>query len=294
MREVALGAYAHQELPFEKLVEELRPERTLSFHPLFQAMFNFRSFPRSAPEIPGLRVEDVEVERRTSLVDLSMNVTGTSNGFACRIFYNARLFDAATIERLATHYQMLLAGVADNPGQRLSRLRLLTDEERHQLLIEWNDTAVDHATDRCIHQLFEEQVERAPEAVAVAFQGERLTYRELNHRANQLGTALAERGVGAGSYVPILMDRGVEVVVAMLAVMKAGAAFVPLDLQWPAERIRSALEELNGGVVLVDRAASAGEALRGRSVLLVDGRAGPCPTANLDLPASPADPIYAI
>jgi amino acid adenylation domain-containing protein len=294
VRETALGAYAHQEVPFERVVEELHPERRLQYHPLFQVMFNFRDFPVGAPEVAGLRLQDVDIERDASLVDLSLSLGRGAEGFHCRIFYNSDLFDAATVERLAGHYQVLLAGIAADPEQRLSRLPLLPDAERHQLLIGWNATSVSYPAARPIHQLIEEQVTRTPEATAVAVEGARLTYHELNASANRVALGLTARGIGRGSYVPILMDRGLELVISMLAVIKTGAAFVPLDPAWPIDRIRQALAELNGGFVLVNPASPFVEEVIGRP--LVEVHLGPAtdPRPNLEIETGPEDPIYAI
>src|SRR5581483_9378283 len=159
------------------------------------------------------------------------------------------------VTRMVGHFRKLLQSIVSDPARRLSALPILPEAEQRRLLVEWNDTKRDYSRDTCVHELFEAQVEHTPDAVAVAFEDQRLTYRQLNDMANQLASALIEKGTGTGSYVPILMDRSVEVVIAMLAVMKAGAAFVPVDIHWPADRITRVLAELNSEVILANRTA---------------------------------------
>ncbi|MBC8427731.1 AMP-binding protein [bacterium] len=196
VREVALGAYAHQALPFEKLVEELKPERDLSRTPLFQVMFNLENLPKETIETQSLSIDEFEFDSGTVAFDLALEMVEKAEGLSCLLRYNTDLFDTTTISRMLGHYQTLLQGIVTNPNRRLSDLPLLTEAERHQLLVEWNNTKADYPKDLCIHRLFEAQVERTPDAIAVVSEDKHLTYRELNARANQLAHYLRKLGVG--------------------------------------------------------------------------------------------------
>jgi amino acid adenylation domain-containing protein len=249
-REVALGAYAHQELPFEKLVEELHPDRSARHHPLFQVMFNFRDFSPGTRELAGLRLEEVRVERGTALFDLSMALVRAPDGVGCGISYNTDLFDAATIERLAAHYRRLLEHVVSEPDRRLSELPLWTEAERRQVLVEWNATAQADPGERCIHELFELQAARTPDSVAVVCDGRQLTYHELNRQANQLAHHLQKLGVGPEVRVGLCLERSLEMVVGLLGVLKAGGAYVPLDPGYPRERLAFMVEDARAPILL--------------------------------------------
>ena len=237
VREVALGAYSHQDLPFERVVEELQPERDLSRSPFFQVMFTFQSAGRDDLKMPGLTVQRVEVPSEEAKFDLIFSLVEEHGGLKVRAFYSTDLFDSDTVFRMIGHYERLLDGIVANPDQRLSELPLLTSAERHQLLVEWNDTKADYPRNACIHHLFEAQVERTPEATAVVFEGRKLTYRELNARANQLAHYLKKRAVGPDVLVGICVERSLEMVVGLLGILKAGGAYVPLDPKYPIERL---------------------------------------------------------
>ncbi|MEC4812714.1 MAG: amino acid adenylation domain-containing protein [Scytonema sp. PMC 1069.18] len=250
VRSVALSAYAHQHLPFEKLVEELQPERDLSRSPLFSVMFIFQNTPMFALELPGMTLTPLEIHNGTAQFDLTFDLIETSSGIKGRLEYSTDLFDASTISRMIGHFQTLLEGIVANPRQRLSELPLLTDIERHQLLVEWNNTQVDYPQDQCIHQLFEEQVERTPDAVAVVYENQQLTYHQLNCRANQLAHYLQTLGVGADVLVGICVERSLEMVVGILGILKAGGAYVPLDPEYPQERLSFMLKDTQVKVLL--------------------------------------------
>ena len=208
---------------------------------------------RSKLELAGLTLTDLEVDSGTAKFDLTLNLTETELGLHGYLEYNTDLFDAATIDRMLGHFQTLLEGVVDNPDQPLSVLPLLTAGERRQLLVEWNDTQADYPQDRCIHQLFEAQVERTPDAVAVVFEDDQLTYRELNRRANQLGHYLRTLGVGPEVLVGICVERSLDMVVGLLGVLKAGGAYVPLDPAYPKERLAFMLEDTHASVLLAQQ-----------------------------------------
>jgi amino acid adenylation domain-containing protein len=249
VRAITLDAYAHQDLPFEKLVEELNPERSLSYSPLFQVMFVLQNAPGRSPQLLGLKADPVELKAETAKFDLLLSVTEKDGILAGSWNYNTDLFDAATIERMTAHFQTLLAGIIDNPQKPIDQLPLLTTDEGHQLLVKWNDTAVEYPQ-KCIHQLFEEQVERSPDAVAVVFESQQLTYRELNQRGNQLAHYLQKLGVKPDVLVGICIERSLEMVVALLGVLKAGGAYVPLDPVYPTERISFMLQDTQVPVLL--------------------------------------------
>ncbi|MEH2290128.1 amino acid adenylation domain-containing protein [Nostoc sp.] len=250
VREVALGAYAHQDLPFELLVEQLQPERSLSHTPLFQVMFVLQNAPMSVLELPGLTLSSVESESDTAKFDLTLQIEQTQSGLVGSLEYNSDLFEENTICRMAAHLQTLLQAIVANPQQRLSQLPLLTQAQRHQLLYEWNHTEVEYPQNQCIHQLFEAQVERTPDAVAVVFEGQQLTYRQLNTRANQLAHYLQHLGVKPEVLVGICLERSLDMVIGLLAILKAGGAYVPLDPAYPHERLAFILEDAAVSVLL--------------------------------------------
>ncbi len=250
VREVCLGAYARQDLPFERLVEELHLERDLSRHPLFQVMFVLENVSLRAAELPGLTLSAIEVDSETALFDLTLQIIDAKQGLTAAFVYNTDLFEDATIARMLGNFQTLLEAVVGDPEQRLSNLALLTDAERQQLLVEWNDNKTDYPRDLCIHQLFEAQVERAPDAIAVVFEHEQLTYGELNRRTNQLAHYLRALGVGPEVLVAVCLERSLEMVIGLLGILKAGGAYVPLDPAYPKERLSFMLKDAQVPVVL--------------------------------------------
>ena len=253
VRSVTLDAYSHQDLPFEKLVEELNPERSLSYSPLFQVMFVLQNAPGRAGQLLGLTEAPVQLEAETAQFDLLLSVVEKDGKLIGSWNYNTDLFDAATIERMTAHFQTLLEGIVDNPQQPIAQLPLLTTDEREQLLVEWNDTDTDYPGDKYIHSLFEEQVERNPDAVAVVFEDRQLNYRELNNRANQLAHYLRKLGVGADIVVGLCVERSVEMVVGLLGILKAGGAYLPLDPTYPEERLHFMLQDTQAPVLLTSK-----------------------------------------
>ena len=254
VRTRALDAYAHQDLPFEKLVEELAPKRDLSRNPLFQVCFTKGI--REALELQFAGLEPgkvVATDTETAKFDLDIEVVEKLGKTFCLVHYATDLFDAATIERLVGHWRVLLEAIVADPGQAISQLPLLTEAERHQLLVEWNDTAVEYPRDRCIHQLFEAQVERSPQATALVYETQQLTYGELNARANRLAHHLRSLGVGPEVLVGVCLERSPELVVGLLAILKAGGAYVPLDPGYPAERLAFMLQDTQAPVLLTEQ-----------------------------------------
>ncbi|MBU7581849.1 MAG: amino acid adenylation domain-containing protein [Nostoc sp. TH1S01] len=253
VREVTLGAYAHQDLPFEQLVEELQPRRNLSHSPLFQVMFILQNTATEVIQLPDLTLEELTAENNTAKFDITVSLSETEEGLQGAIEYNTDIFDAARITRMLAHFQVLLEGIVANPQQHLSQLPLLTANEQHQLLVEWNNTQTEYPQDLCIHQLFEAQVEKTPDAVAVVFENQQLTYRELNQRANQLAHYLQKLGVRPEVLVGICVERSLEMIVALLGIFKAGGAYLPLDPSYPQERLKFMLEDSQISVLLTQQ-----------------------------------------
>jgi amino acid adenylation domain-containing protein len=265
VREVTLSAYSHQDLPFEKLVEELRPERNLSYSPIFQVLFVLQNAPTSqAGEAAGDRGQGSssgsgsgsgsnDVDTGTAKFDLTMSLIEAGHGISGGVEYDRALFDPDRIERTIGHYKVVLQAIAENPDEPLWRVPILTEAEHRQLTVEWNATARDYGDDQCIQHLFEAQVERSPDAPAVEFVGQQLTYRELNARANQLAHYLKSIGVGPEVRVAICMERSLEVVIAMLGVLKAGGVHTPLDPGYPKERLEFMLSDARIQVVLTQQ-----------------------------------------
>jgi amino acid adenylation domain-containing protein len=250
VREVCLAAYARQDLPFERLVEELRLERDMSRNPLFQVMFVLENISLRAAELPGLTLSAIEADSETALFDLTLQIIDTKQGLTAAFVYNTDLFDAATIARMLGNFQTLLEAVVGDPDKRLSNLALLTKTERQQLLVQWNDTKTDYPQEVSVHELFEEQVERTPDAVAVVCEGEQLTYQELNRRSNQLAHHLRALGVGPEVAVGVCLERSLEMVIGLLAILKAGGVYVPLDPAYPTERLAFMLKDAQVPVLL--------------------------------------------
>lgn len=243
MREECLDAFAHQEVPLERLVEVMHPERDLSRNPLFQVMFALRNEPPYRLELAGLTLRPIEVDRRAAQVDLTLDMQETPEGLRGSFEYATDLFDEPTIARMATHLRLLLEGMAVSPGRRVWDLPMLTAAERQQLVGEWNDTAVALPAKRCMHELVAEQVARTPDAIALVSSSLKLSYRELDRRANQLAHVLRKRGVGPDILVGLCVNRTPGMIIALLGILKAGGAYVPLDPDYPAERLAFMLED---------------------------------------------------
>ncbi len=250
VREVALGAYAHQDLPFETLVDALQPGRNLSFTPLFQVGFAVQNEPPSGYTLPGLSLTPMPVHSGTAAFDLLLSITDSPQGLKGALEYNLDLYDPPTVSRMLEHFRVLLEAVVSDPEQPISLLPLLTEGERRQILMEWNATRQDFAHDQTIHQRFEAQAEKDPGALALSFEGQALTYGELNRRANQLAHFLKRFGVGPGVLVGISTERSLEMIVGILGVLKAGGAYLPLDPNYPAERIAFMLADSQVPVLL--------------------------------------------
>jgi amino acid adenylation domain-containing protein len=250
VKETAFGAYAHQDLPFETLVDELQPERTLSHNPLFQVMFTLQNAPAGAVELAGLTLTPLEFEGRLAKFDLTLMMMPTKQGLVGALEYNTDLFDDASITRLLAHFETLLAAIVADPEQRLSELPVLLAAESRQVFAQWNNTKIAHPSEKCFHQLFETQVERTPDATAVTFAGQEVSYQELNSRSNRMARFLVEQGIGADDVVALLVQRNIDLLVCILAVLKAGGAYLPLNPLDPIGRTSRTLSQSNAFLVL--------------------------------------------
>jgi amino acid adenylation domain-containing protein len=254
VRGVTLGAYAHQDIPFEKLVEELQPARDLRHAPLFHVAFVWNNLPRQGTPPHGLALEVLEIGGRASKYDITVSLSESGDGLVSGdIEYSTDLFERATIERLAGHYARLLEQIAAEPERPVDAHDVLDEAERRQLLFAWNSTAADYPRTRCLHELFEAQAKRTPHAEALVDGHRRLTYADLNARANQLARRLRHLGVGPEVTVGVLTQRSAGMVAALLAVLKAGGAYVPLDPQYPAARLSFMLSDARARVLLTER-----------------------------------------
>jgi amino acid adenylation domain-containing protein len=299
VREVCLGAYAHQELPFEQVVEALQPTRDLSRNPLFQIMFTFQNAPVAIVDLPNLQLRLMAIEQATTQFDVSLSLEETATGLVGRLQYRSDLFASTTIMRFLRHFQALLEGIVAEPRQRLSELLFLNAAERQQVLLEWNDTGsgvrgqgsgVRSATsdswllnpDKCLHQLFEAQAAYTPDAIAVVFGDQQLTYDELDTRATQLATLLHRIGIGPNVLVGICLERSLEMIIGLLGILKASGAFLPLDPDYPAARLGYMLRD-SATSVLLTHAATLPNVMAGMSaqadqinaIICLDGSSPP-------------------
>jgi amino acid adenylation domain-containing protein len=250
IRSFCLAAFAHQEFPFERLVEELQPERRLNQNPLFQIFFAFQQTPPQDLSLTSLSTEPLEVSSNTSKFDLTLSLAERNRKLVGFFEYTIDLFESSTIERMVENYRTLLEAIVVDPNQTIAALPILTQSERRKILLEWNDTAADYPEDKCIHQLFEEQFERAPEAIAVEFDNQQITYRDLNSRANQLAHHLICLGIGPKKLVGICVERSIEMVVGLMGILKAGGTYVPLEPAYPRERLNFMLKDSGITVLL--------------------------------------------
>ena len=248
MAKTVQDAAENRDYPFENLLEQYDG---VGVSPIF-------GFCDGSPTVSIAPITErclLDLERYSNKSDLVVLVNRQGDSVALQCRYDTELFEPATIARLLGHYETLLGGIAANPGQRISQLPLLTEREKQQLLVEWNDTKRDYPKDKCIHQLFEEQVETTPDAIALVYEDQQLTYRELNNRANQLAHYLHRQGVQRDTLVALCMERSIEMIVGLLGILKAGGAYVPLDPSYPKERLGFMLEDTQAGIVLTDTAS---------------------------------------
>jgi amino acid adenylation domain-containing protein/non-ribosomal peptide synthase protein (TIGR01720 family) len=249
-RDVALAAYAHQDLPFEKLVEELKPPRDLSHSPLFQVAFGFQNTPTPEFDLTGLGIDLPDLEDTSAKFDLSMDMVETDEGLAGSLNYATALFERRTIEEMIVHLTVLLQSIVDDPDAHLSELRILTDEEKDLVVHGFNRTAAEYPAVTLMHEFFEAHARERPDALALSFEGKTITYGELNAQANRLAHHLRGRGLGPERFVGILLERGIDLIVAVVGVLKSGAAYVPVDPAYPPGRIEFTFRDAGVDVVV--------------------------------------------
>jgi non-ribosomal peptide synthetase component F len=282
-RDKASGAIAHQALPFSQLVKALQPYRLAGVTPVFQVLLNWKVFSLNQETRCGLTVTHDDNNSGDALFDLTVEVTRTDSGLRCALIYNTDLFEAASMRRMCGHFQVLLAGIVAQPDAGIGEVPLLSAQERQQMLIEWNETQAAYPEESGFHQLFEAQVAEQPDTTALVFGEERVTYGRLNARANRLAHYLQSLNAGRETRVGIYLERSIDMVVSLLAVLKAGAAYVPLDRSHPAERLRFVLEDVCVQVVLTqDTLVVSLPATRAQIVCLeqVAERVGALPVGN--------------
>ncbi len=261
-RDQCIEAFTHQDIPFEKLVEELRPERHIDRQPLAQVLFSLQNAPEPELVLPGLRISRMSADTVTVRFDLEAYLWEIPSGLHCLFIYSSDLFNAATMERMMRHYINILEFMVENPARRLSELCLLGSDERHTIIEEWNDTAMEYHTEGTVDGLFEEQVRRTPDSIAIVSGDEHITYRELNSRANLLARYLKKTGEEKTETIGICMKRDPDMIISMLAILKAGSAYVPFDPEHPDERLRLVIEESGSSLII------AGDEQRERIALL--------------------------
>ena len=288
VREACLGAYAHQDVPFERLVQELAPERDLSRSPLFQVMFTLQNEPRDAMSLPGLAIERLRADAPTAKIDLSVAMSSGPRGLGGVVEYATDLFDAATIDRTLAHLAVVLEGIAKDPGARVSDLPILPAEERALVVETWNQTRAPWPEGATIHALFEAHVDRDPSAIALVFEGRETSYADLDRRATQLASHLRARGVGLESRVGISMRRSPELIVALLGTLKAGAAWVPLDPAYPRDRLSFMIEDAGISILLTQSDVEGALPPHGAGVVHLDPPLSAIAGASTDRPVSGA------
>jgi amino acid adenylation domain-containing protein len=277
VRACALEAYAHQDVPFEKLVEELVPQRSMNTSPLFQVMFTFQNIPKQVFEISGLKMKELEFETGIAKFDLAVEAfeDDEDDEFHCRFEYNTDLFEKQTILRELGHFRNLVNAVLKNPDEPLARIALMDEREREQTVVQWNNTATDYPRDLHIQSAFERQAARTPDRTALVFQGEKIPYWRINEDANRLAHYLIKKGVGPGNLVGVSIERSPELTVALLGVLKTGAAYVPLDPSYPLQRLASTLEDTRAECVLSNNGIGKKLPDTVRNLIMLDSEAEP-------------------
>ncbi|WP_085694735.1 MULTISPECIES: non-ribosomal peptide synthetase [unclassified Pseudomonas] len=291
IRQTTLGAYANQDLPFEKVVEALELPRDLSRPPLFQVLFVLQNTVPQALQLPGVEVAPFDIGTTTAKFDLSLEMTPSDQGYQMRWEYNRDLFDAASIERMASHLINLACAAVDDPEQPIASLPLLSAAQRHEMLEQWNATEVDYEPVAALHQLFERQVERTPDAVALTFETQSLSYRQLNERANQLARYLIDQGVKNDDLVAVHAHRSLEMTIGLLGILKAGAAYVPVDPDYPDERVAYLLADAAPVMVLTQQALQARAPLRAFRQVCLDADAARLAELPRSNPQRTVDPL---
>lgn len=296
VRSTAIEAYANQDVPFERLVEELKPERSMAHTPLFQAMLILQNAPKQRLKLRDLILEELEFESGIAKFDLTLEII-EQKGLHCTFEYNSDLFESATIQRMIGHFENLVDAAIQNPDAKISALNLFTKQEREDILVEWNDTSADYPDKLTIHGAFEEAVARTPEAAALLHDGKSLTYRQLNERANRLAHYLIHKNVQHGALVGISIEPSFDMVIAILGVLKAGAAYVPLDPSESEQRLALMLEDSHVGTIITCRDAQNRFPDHTAHLLFLDAEKAAieqCSPLNVSLPLSSTNLAYVI
>jgi amino acid adenylation domain-containing protein len=290
-----LNAQAHQDIPFEQVVDIVQPPRSLAHAPLFQVMFGWQNTPGWELNLPGLSLAPVDVAQASAQFDLSLLLREEGDAIEGNLEYATALFDPDTVARYLGYWQTLLAGMVADDSQAIARLPMLGEAERRQVLYDWNATQTDYPRDRCVYELFEAQALKTPDAEAVVWDGGRLTYADANSKANRLAHYLRSLGVAAGDFVPVVMARSVEMLVAQLAVLKSGCAYVPIDPEFPADRQAFMIQDCQAKLVITAQDSAAGQDWPGVKVLdlaQANEAIASCPSANLGLRRTADTPAY--
>jgi len=290
VRQTCLDAYAHQDVPFETLVEQLNPARSLSHSPLFQVMLVLQNNAPVEMELPGLTITDLAQDYPIAKFDLTLNIAEQDGQLHCTWRYATSLFTIDTIRRMGEYFEVLLRAIVEDPERSVFRLPLLSEAERRRILVEWNDTKVPYPQDKCVHELFEAQAAKTPDAIAVIFEEEEVSYGELNARANRLAHRLRALGMGPEVLVGIFVERSVEMVVGLLAILKSGGAYVPLDPEYPLERIAFMAEDADLKVLLCHEATRERVPECAAAILDMDEDAEGIAEENSENPAQLAEP----
>ena len=290
VRETSLDAYAHQDVPFEKLVEELRPDRNLSQNPLFQVMFSLQNAPRVAFGLPGVTLRLMDLGETTSKFDVSAFLIETPDGIRGRFEFNTDLFNSDTIERMLGHYETLLMRALGKPSQPVASISLLTEKERQQVVFGWNADKLVVPANECLHHLFEEQARRTPKATAVIVGKKKISYRELNERANQIAHSLMKLGAGPEVLVGVFLERNEHLLPAILGVLKTGAAYVPLDPSYPKERVAAILEDAKAPIVVTQTSLVAQASATSQKIKTLNVEADTLQSQSRENPGVPAKP----
>ncbi|MEM8676929.1 MAG: amino acid adenylation domain-containing protein [Cyanobacteria bacterium P01_G01_bin.67] len=281
IKESTYSAYDHQDLPFEKLVEELQPERDLSYNPLFQAKFRLENLPQPI-SIPDLTIAPLKQTEFAAKLDLSLDMYETTRGLVGGFEYNRDLFKPETISRLTDHFYVLLKGIINNPDCPVSELPILTPTEEQQILVDWNDTAVEFPENLCFHQLFTAQAAKTPDNIALVYRDKELTYGELDRQSNELASYLVSLGVKPEVRVGICVERSLEMIIAFLAVLKAGGAYVPLDPAYPQERLDYIVQDSGINILLTQSKYK--QNFIDKNITIIDVTHYPLPITHYPLP----------
>ena len=291
VKQVVLEAYEHQDLPLEKVVEAVNPERNMSYSPLFQVMFSWEDMLHIDNfSIADLKLTPVTMNALIAQFDLTLAMQETAEGLVGSFDYNCALFNQDTIERLAGNFVTLLEAIANNPQQPIAQLPLLTENQRKQILVDWNATETEYPKDLCLNQLFEKQVKQNPDAIAVVFENQSLTYQQLNIQANKLSHYLQSMGVKPETLVGIYLERSLSMIVALLAVLKAGGAYVPLDPDYPIQRLAYIAEDSQCSVLITQQTLLNSLPIPGVNVIVLDAETHVLTTQNSDNPVSEVKP----